>query len=79
MFMMEFETIRDVIAEQMEVDPNSITPKTKFVDDLDADSLDLLQIIDTLQTIFGMDFANDATESIQTVGDAVDYVINART
>jgi len=76
---MEFETIRDVIAEQMEVDPNSITPKTKFVDDLDADSLDLLQIIDTLQTIFGMDFANDATESIQTVGDAVDYVINART
>ncbi|MCL2362866.1 MAG: acyl carrier protein [Defluviitaleaceae bacterium] len=74
---MEFETIRDVVAEQMEIDPGSITAETKFIDDLDADSLDLLQIIDTLQTVYGMEFANDATETIRTVGDAVDYVKKA--
>jgi len=71
---MEFETIRDVIVEQMEVDPGSITVETRFLDDLNADSLDVFQIIDTLETVYGVEFDNAAAESIRTVGDAIDYI-----
>ena len=74
---MEFDTIRDVVAEQMDIDKDSITPETKFTDDLNADSLDILQIIDSLESIFGMEFDNEAAEKIRTVGDAVAYIKKA--
>jgi len=71
---MEFEKIRDVIAEQMGVDKNSITPDTSFQDDLNADSLDIFQIISELEDIFGMEFANEDADKIRTVGDAARHV-----
>jgi len=74
---MEFETIRDVVAEQMDIDKDSITADTKFADDLNADSLDILQIIDSLESIFGMEFDNEAADKIRTVGDAVQYIKKA--
>jgi len=74
---MEFEKIRDVIAEQMGVSKDSITPDTKFQQDLNADSLDIFQIISELEDIFGMEFANDDAASIVTVGNAADYVKKA--
>ena len=74
---MEFETIRDVIAEQMDIDKETITPETRFADDLSADSLDILQIIDSLESVFGMEFDNEAAEKIRTVGDAVSYIKKA--
>ena len=74
---MEFEKIRDVIAEQMGVDKDSITPETKFQQDLNADSLDIFQIISELEDIFGMEFENDDAASIVTVGDAAEYVKKA--
>ena len=74
---MEFEKIRDVIAEQMGVDKESITPETTFQDDLNADSLDIFQIISELEDVFGMEFANEDADKIRTVGDAARYVKKA--
>ena len=74
---MEFEKIRDVIAEQMSVDKDSITPDTLFQDDLNADSLDIFQIISELEDVFGMEFANEDADQIRTVGDAARYVKKA--
>ncbi|MCL2603963.1 MAG: acyl carrier protein [Defluviitaleaceae bacterium] len=74
---MEFEKIRDVIAEQMSVAKDSITEATTFKDDLNADSLDLFQIITDLEDIFGMQFTTEDAEKIKTVGDAAEYVRKA--
>jgi len=74
---MEFEKIRDVIAEQMGKPKNLITEETRFAEDLDADSLDIFQIISELEEIFGMEFTNEEAENIKTVGDAAMYVKKA--
>jgi len=74
---MEFEKIRDVIAEQMGVAADSITLETTFLNDLNADSLDIFQIISELEEIFEMEFDNDDAASIKTVGDATNYVKKA--
>jgi len=74
---MEFEKIRDIISEQMSIPKNSITPETTFREDLNADSLDIFQIISDLEEIFGMEFENEDAEKINTVGDAAEYVKKA--
>jgi len=74
---MEFEKIRDVIAEQMSVPKDSITKETTFADDLNADSLDVFQIISELEDVFGMEFSNEDADKIRTVGDAAEYVKQA--
>jgi len=74
---MELEKIIDVIAEQMSVSKDKITKTTTFKEDLNADSLDIFQIITELEEIFGMEFANEDAEKIVTVGDAAEYVKNA--
>jgi len=71
---MEFEKIREIVAEQLGKDESEITMETKFTDDLGADSLDLFQIISELEEAFGMEFPQDDLEKIVTVGDAVKYV-----
>ena len=74
---MEFDKIRDVIAEQMGVSADGITADTKFQQDLNADSLDILQIVSELEAVFGMEFDNDDAANIVTVGDTVKYVQKA--
>ena len=74
---MEFEKIRDVIAEQMDIAKDKITPETAFEKDLNADSLDIFQIISELEDIFGMEFDNDDAANIKTVGDAAEYIKKA--
>ncbi|MCL2873394.1 MAG: acyl carrier protein [Defluviitaleaceae bacterium] len=71
---MEFEKIRDVISEQMNMPKDKITLETSFVDDLGVDSLDLFQIISTLEEIFNMEFPVDDAEKIKTISDVVDYI-----
>lgn len=71
---MELEKIRKIIAEQMNLAPESITEQTSFADDLGADSLDIFQIISELEEEFGMEFSSDAAERIKTVGDAIEYI-----
>lgn len=74
---MEFEKIRDVIAEQMNKPKNSITAETRFVEDLNADSLDIFQIISELEEVFGMEFSNEDAENIKTVGNAAEFMKKA--
>ena len=71
---MEFEKISEVIAEQMGIAKDSITLDTEFKKDLNADSIDIYQIIEELEESFGLEFESEVAENIRTVGDAVDYV-----
>ena len=74
---MEFEKIKAIIAEVLNVDENEITMETTFTDDLGADSLDVLQIIMGLEEEFDIEIANEDAEKIVTVGDAVEQIKNA--
>ena len=74
---MEFEKLKKVIAEVLNVDPDEITMDTTFVDDLGADSLDIFQIIMGLEEEFDIEIQNEEAEKIVTVGDAVEQIKNA--
>ncbi len=71
---MEFEKIRTIISEQMNIPENKIHMETSFADDLGADSLDLFQIISELEEAFDMEFPVEDAEKIKTVADAVNYI-----
>ena len=75
---MEFEKVRDIIADQLNIDPNEVTLETSFAEDLGADSLDLFQIIMALEEEFGLEISNEDAEKISTVSNAVDYIKNAQ-
>ena len=74
---MEFEKIKKIIAEVLNVDENEITMETTFTDDLGADSLDVFQIIMGLEEEFDIEIAYEDAEKIVTVGDAVEQIKNA--
>ncbi|NLP46130.1 MAG: acyl carrier protein [Epulopiscium sp.] len=74
---MEFETIRQIIAEQLNVPESDITEETSFEDDLGADSLDIFQIIMALEEEFDLEISNEDAEQISTVSDVVEYIKNA--
>ena len=74
---MEFEKLKKIIAEELNVDEAEITMETTFVDDLGADSLDIFQIIMGIEDEFEIKIDNDAAEKIATVGDAVEQIKNA--
>ncbi|MEI3175353.1 MULTISPECIES: acyl carrier protein [unclassified Candidatus Paralachnospira] len=71
---MEFEKLKKIIAEVLNVDEDDITMETTFVDDLGADSLDVFQIIMGIEEEFDIEIPNDAAEQIVTVGDAVEQI-----
>lgn len=74
---MIFEKIRKMMAEQLNIDPDRITLKTKFVDDLRIDSLDIVELLMRAEDEFGMEFDNSVVLNFSSVGDVVDYIINA--
>lgn len=74
---MEFEKIKKVVAEVLNVDENEITMDTTFVDDLGADSLDIFQIIMGLEEEFDIEIDHDEAEKIVSVADAVNQIKNA--
>lgn len=74
---MEFEKIKKIIAEVLNVEQDEITMETKFTDDLGADSLDVFQIIMGLEEEFDIQIENEDAEKIVTVGDAVEQIKNA--
>ena len=69
---MELEKIKAIIAEVLNIDGDSITADTTFVDDLGADSLDIFQIIMGIEEEYDIELENEAVEQIQTVGDAIE-------
>lgn len=74
---MEFEKLKQIIAEVLNVDAEEITMDTTFVDDLGADSLDIFQIIMGIEEEFDVEIKNEDAEKIATVADAVDQIKNA--
>ena len=66
------EKIKAIIAEVLNIDADSITADTTFVDDLGADSLDIFQIIMGIEEEYDIELENEAVEQIQTVGDAIE-------
>lgn len=74
---MEFEKIKAIIAEVLNVDEDVITMETTFIDDLGADSLDIYQIIMGIEEEFDIEIPTEAAESIETVGNAVEQIKNA--
>ena len=71
---MELDKIKAIIAEVLNIDADSITEDTTFVDDLGADSLDIFQIIMGIEEEYDIELDNESVEQIQTVGDAVEAI-----
>lgn len=74
---MEFEKLKKIIAEVLNVDEEEISMETTFVDDLGADSLDVFQIIMGLEEEFDIEIPNEEAEKIVTVGDTVEQIKSA--
>ena len=74
---MEFEKLKKVIAEVLNVDPEEITMETTFMDDLGADSLDVFQIIMGIEEEFDIEIPAEKAEKITTVEEAVDLIKGA--
>jgi acyl carrier protein len=72
------ERVIDIVAEQLGVDKEKITPETSFVNDLGADSLDTVELVMELEEEFDITIPDDAAEKIQTVGQAVQYIENSQ-
>lgn len=71
---MLFETIRDNLAKQFEIDPETITMETNIVDDLGADSLDVVELIMSLEDAFGITISDDDAAKLTTVNNIVEYL-----
>ena len=69
-----FEKVKEITAEQLDVDESSITLDTSFINDLEADSLALVQLIMALEEEFDMEIPDEEVDDISTVGDAVNYI-----
>lgn len=71
---MVFEKVRNMIATQLQVDPASITMKSRLVEDLKADSANVMVMILEMETEFGMEVEDEVILQLKTVGDIVDYI-----
>ncbi len=69
-----YERLKKIVVEQLGVDEEQVTPEASFVDDLNADSLDLVELIMSLEEEFGAEISDEDAEKIRTVQDAVEYV-----
>jgi acyl carrier protein len=69
------EKVKAVIVEQLNVDEDDVTEDASFLDDLGADSLDIVELVMALEEEFGISIPDEQAESIKTVGDAVNYIM----
>lgn len=70
------EKVKNIIVEQLGVSADEVVPDASFVDDLGADSLDLVELIMVLEEEFGKEIPDEDAEKIQTVKDAMEYIKN---
>ncbi len=69
-----FESVQNILVEQLGVDADIITMESNFIDDLNADSLDIVELVMAMEQEFGISIPDEEAERIKTVGDAVDYI-----
>lgn len=68
------ERVRKIVIEHLDADPEKVTEKASFIDDLGADSLDNVELVMAFEEEFDIEIPDDAAEHIQTVGDAVNFI-----
>jgi acyl carrier protein len=68
------EQVKDIIVEQLSVSADEVVPEASFVDDLGADSLDLVELIMVMEEKFGQEIPDEDAEKLQTVQDAITYI-----
>lgn len=73
---MVFEKIRAILAEQLDVDEDSITPESLIVEDLGADSLDAIDIVMSVEDEFGIEVPDEIVEKMESVNDIITFVEN---
>ena len=71
---MDFESVRDMIAEQLKVDPAKITPESRLMEDLKADSANIMVMIMDMEDKFGITVEDEQIMKLRTVGDVVSYI-----
>ena len=71
------EKITAILVDQLGVEPDDVTTEANFIDDLNADSLDIVELIMALEQEFDLASPDEEAERIETVGDAVDYIRNS--
>lgn len=69
-----FNKVQQIILEQLQVEEEKVKPEATFVDDLGADSLDIVELIMALEEKFGLEIPDEDAEKITTVGQAVEYI-----
>jgi acyl carrier protein len=69
-----FDRVKKVVAEQLQVDPEQITSEASFIEDLGADSLDVVELVMALEEEFDIEIPDEDAEKLGTVGSAVDYI-----
>lgn len=70
------QKVRQIICDKLSVKPEQVTPATSFVNDLGADSLDTVELVMEFEDKFGMQIPDEEAEKIQTVGDAIKYIMD---
>ena len=75
---MDFETIKNMIAQQLKVDPESIRPESRLMEDLKADSANIMVMIMDLEDQFGITVEDDQIMKMRTVGDVVEYIAKVK-
>jgi acyl carrier protein len=72
--MLVTEKVKKMIVEQLGVNESEVVPEAKFIDDLGADSLDIVELIMALEDEYGIEIPDEDAEKIETVGDAIKYI-----
>lgn len=73
---MIFEKVQEKVAEQLSIDPEEVTMESSFIEDLGADSLDIVELLMALEEEFDIEIPDEEAEKLVTVGDVVDYIRN---
>jgi acyl carrier protein len=68
------EKVKDIIVEQLGVNPEQVTPQASFIEDLGADSLDIVELVMAFEEEFGVEVPDEDAEKLQTVGDIIKYI-----